>query len=627
MVQTSLRARMLEAFRFRMYFFMSAAAVLFLVLVIQLVNLQVVQGSEYRVKSRLNMENYIPISASRGDIYDRNFSKDRNNVVIVSNRPSFNLTTIPAKFESRRDILEIVILLSRITDINTAAVMDEIKNNVNPWERVTLKEDVDFQTIVRVASHPNLFPNVDWEDAPVRVYNFGEMFAHVIGYIGSISREEYRELKQIGYRHYQKIGKAGIEKEYDRLLRGKDGFVRRIVDVKQRTEGEEIGLRPVAGNNIVTTLDYDIQRTAYEGLEEKMGAVIVLKPATGEVLALASKPDFDPNLIISKNNTEVIRELSTNEDRPFLNRAIQSKYPPASTFKLVTAIAALETEMTTPDKTYYCPGKWTLKGYRDHDFYCYRAHGLLDLYGAIAESCSVYFYQLGHKIGSNNILKYADYFGLNEKSNIDIPGEVSGFIPSKKWKLKTFGQPWFGGDTINLSIGQGFLSVTPVGMANFLCGLVNNGIVYKPSLVKEIRTNDNNKVISRFKKEKLREIPLSPTTILTVKRGMRKSVTEGTSARLSYIRVPIAGKTGTAQTRSRREEKYSQHGWFIGYAPFDGPVEKTVAVVVFVEFGIAGAATAVPIAERIYQKMIELDYFDIPEAGRPVYTKAAGLNE
>ena len=607
MAQASYRTRMLEAFRKRMYAFIVAAALIFVILIIQLIYLQIVRGEEYAAKARANMENYIAIPASRGEMYDRNFQPGVNKTLIVSNRPSFNLTTVPASFESKKKLRETLLTLSRLTPFDYRQVMADIEQR-NPWERIIIKEDVSFDSIVKVASFQNRFPNIDWEDAPLRVYNYGNMFAHSLGYIGSISRDEYLRRRSTGYRHYQKIGKNGMEREYDRNLRGKDGYVVRIVDVRNRTEGEEMGLPPEPGNNMVLTLDYQIQKTAYDAMEERKGAVVVLKPATGEVLALVSKPDFDPNLLVARTSREIIEELSTDKNRPFLNRAIQSKYPPASTFKLITAIAGLETEKTFPGKTYHCSGKYTLKGYRDHDFYCYRVHGTLNLYQAIAESCSVYFYQLGYAIGPTSILKYARHFGLDERTGIDIPGEIDGFIPTKRWKLKTFGQPWFDGDTINLSIGQGFLGVTPLGMANFIAGIVNNGLMFKPRMVRQILSPDNRKVLESFESDTLREIPLSPLTLKTIKEGMRMSVTTGTSIRLSGLTVPVAGKTGTAQTRSERLDKKTQHAWFVGFGPYGGTPEDSVVIAVIVEFGIAGAATAVPVAERVFARLIELGY-------------------
>jgi penicillin-binding protein 2 len=619
MIQGSIRTKMLEAFRRRMYFFMALSGLVFFVLIMQVVNLQIVQGSDYQEKARLNMESYLPIPATRGDIYDRNFGAEKKSPVLVSNRPSFNISTVPAKFKNRETMTKVINRVCRLLVADPDLVFRELKKS-NPWERVTIKEDVPFDVIVKIASHHERFPNIEWEDAAVRVYGHANMFAHIIGYIGSISKEEYAMLRNDGYRYYQKVGKFGIEKQYDRDLRGADGHIIRIVDVKNRMEGERIGQQPKAGNNIVMTVDYELQKTAWDAMGEQRGAVVALKPSTGEVLALLSKPDFDPNQIIAKDKNDNIALLMGDKNKPFLNRVIQAKYPPASTFKIVTAVAALETEKAQPNLSFHCPGKYTLRGYTDKDFFCYGVHGTLDLYYAIAKSCSVYFYQLGYRTGPTIILRYADYFGLNEKTGIDLPGEHPGFIPSMNWKHKTFGQPWFDGDTLNLSIGQGFLNVTPIGMAQFLSALVNNGIVYKPRLIKEVRSPDNSTTLRVIPREKLREIPLSPSTLRIVKQGMRLGVTTGTSGRLGYLKTTVAGKTGTAQTRSKRKDDYTQHAWFVGYAPFDGNPENAVVVAVLVEYGVAGAATAVPIAEKLFARMCELGYFTPVEIAPSVKT-------
>lgn len=610
MAQSSLRARLMESLRKRMLVYGLIVAGSFAILIVQLFNLQIIQGGDYAARARINMENNIPILASRGEIYDRNFVLDSNNVILVSNRPAFNLTTIPSKFKSKSDMRRVIHNLSLLLGISEDSLLSDIASK-NPWERILLVEDVSFDVIVKVASHAELFGNIDWEDAPVRVYNYGAMFSHVTGYIGSISQQEYAKLREKGYRNYHKIGKFGVEGQYDEILRGKDGYVRRIVDVKNRIEDEAVGQMPSAGSNVVLTVDFALQQAAYNAMQDVKGCAIVIKPATGEILALVSKPDFDPNVIVSKNNASIVKELNADKDRPFLNRAIQSKYPPASTFKLMTAITALETENAGGETTFYCPGKYTLKGYRDRDFYCYggHAHGMVNMYGAIGKSCSVYFYNLGYKIGPSAILRYADYFGLNSKTEIDLPGEIPGFLPSKTWKMKTFGQPWYDGDTINMSIGQGFISVTPIGMVNFVAALVNNGMVYKPHIIKEIRTPDNSTVVKAVASERLREIPLSPSSLNVIKTGMRLGVTSGTSAGLSFLKVPVAGKTGTAQTRSRRFENLTQHAWFVGFGPYNAEPEDSVAVAVFVEYGIAGAVKAVPVAERIFSKLYDLGYF------------------
>jgi len=604
----TVKTRMLEAFRVRMYFFLAVISLAFIIILLQLINIQLFQGREFAERSRMNMENNIPIPAARGELYDRNFELGKKNMVVVSNRPSFNVTTVPASFRDNNKMQETVRLVSRLLKVNAETVLGEIKGR-NPWERAVIKEDVDFDTIVSIATHQDKFPFIDWEDSSVRVYNHANMFAHVVGYIGVISKEEYAQLKTQGYRHYQRIGKNGIESQYDRVLRGRDGYVRRVVDVRNRVEGEEIGLEPQAGNNLVLTIDYGIQQAAYEAMENYQGAALVIKAQTGEVLAMVSRPDFDPNAMIARNNFDIIQMLTNDPKRPFLNRAIQSRFPPASTFKIITAIAALEDERWNPATTLFCGGTFTLRGFVDTVFFDYRAHGSLNLYWAIARSCSVYFYQLGLRIGPTVIFNYASHFGLDQRTGIDLPGEITGFIPSKRWKLRVFGQSWYDGDTVNLSIGQGFISVTPIEMANVVAGIVNNGIIYRPVLVREVRSPDNRTVLQRFTPQRQREIPISPSTLSIIREGMRMAVTSGTCSQLSRLPVPIAGKTGTAQTRSNRYEEASQHGWFIGYAPYDGPPDKAVIVVVFVEYGRGGAAGAVPVANRIFAKMIQLGYF------------------
>ncbi|MBP8988107.1 MAG: penicillin-binding protein 2 [Spirochaetes bacterium] len=604
----SVRTKIIEEFRKRLYVIGIIIICMFAIFFLQLINLQIFQGREFSEKSRMNMENNIPLPASRGEIYDRNFSTDKQNIVLATNRPAFNIIVIPAQYKEKNQFYYAIKNICALLQLPYEEILTDLKST-NPYNRYIIQEDVPFDIVVTIATNQDKFPNIMWEDAPVRVYPFNNMFSHVIGYIGSLTKEEYNTYKDVGYKYYQKIGKAGIERQYDSILRGVDGYVRRIVDAKNRTEGEEIGQHPKSGYNIVLTLDYDVQKTAYTALGDNRGSVIVMKPATGEIISIVSKPDYDPNLIISKNNIKIITELNNDKNKPFLNRAIQSRYPPASTFKLVTSIAALEEEKWDPAITRYCPGKYTLKGYVDRDFYCYQAHGSVNLLWAIARSCSVYFYQLGLKLGPTTIFNYAGYLGLAETSGIDIPGEITGFIPSKKWKLKTFGQPWFDGDTVNLSIGQGFMLVTPIGMMDFLSAIVNSGVVFKPHCIKEIRSIDNTSVVSVVIPEKLREIPLSPTTLNTIKQGMRMAVVNGTAARLGYLKVQMCGKTGTAQTRSKRQEDVSQHAWFVGFGPYDSHPEKVVAIVVMVEYGIAGAATAVPIAEQVFTTLIKKGYF------------------
>ncbi|MBP8178639.1 MAG: hypothetical protein KAY16_04815, partial [Spirochaetes bacterium] len=328
----SVRTKIIEEFRKRLYVIGIIIICMFAIFFLQLINLQIFQGREFSEKSRMNMENNIPLPASRGEIYDRNFSTDKQNIVLATNRPAFNIIVIPAQYKEKNQFYYAIKNICALLQLPYEEILTDLKST-NPYNRYIIQEDVPFDIVVTIATNQDKFPNIMWEDAPVRVYPFNNMFSHVIGYIGSLTKEEYNTYKDVGYKYYQKIGKAGIERQYDSILRGVDGYVRRIVDAKNRTEGEEIGQHPKSGYNIVLTLDYDVQKTAYTALGDNRGSVIVMKPATGEIISIVSKPDYDPNLIIPKNNIKIITELNNDKNKPFLNRAIQSRYPPASTFK------------------------------------------------------------------------------------------------------------------------------------------------------------------------------------------------------------------------------------------------------------------------------------------------------
>jgi penicillin-binding protein 2 len=263
-----------------------------------------------------------------------------------------------------------------------------------------------------------------------------------------------------------------------------------------------------------------------------------------------------------------------------------------------------------PNKVVNCQGYFVLKGLTDTIIYDYAVLGSLNLYEAIGKSASVYFYTMGYKIGPTIIMDYANYFGYSEKTEVDIPGEIAGFVPSKNWKRKVFGQGWFDGDTINLSIGQGFLNVTPIEVASFVSGIVNNGLIFRPHVVKEIRSQDNKDILKTVEPVKLREVPLSSSTLDVVRTGMRKSVDGGTSGKLASLKIQVSGKTGTAQTHSDRKDKATQHAWFVGFGPSNAPPADTVVVAVLIEYGVAGSATAVPVAQQVFTKMIDLGYFN-----------------
>lgn len=605
--------KVVQSFRSRLYTLSALMAIAFLLLLGQLINLQLIHGKQYQMRSRANMETFVPIPAPRGLIYDRHYEPfgPKDNSALVKNRASFNIYTLPAKYPSSEELDRTISALHKYVGFSIQKIRKAIKEQRNPYEPVFIKRDADFDTVVRIATLQDKFSKVRWQAVPKRNYSFGPMYAHALGYTGKISKGEYKKRRQQGYKHYHILGKVGIEKEYDRLLRGKDGRIRKIVDVRRRTEGAQLDREPLPGKVLVMTLNHKIQKLAFDASKKLRGTgagVIVLKPATGEILALVSRPTFDPNQMISIEKDEDLQALLEDKNKPLLNRAIQIKNPPSSTFKPLVALTALEENKVDPQETFFCNHKYVLEGKRDRTFYCWSRHGRMDMVSGIAKSCNVYFYNIGLRLGSVPILNYARYFGLNKKTNIDLPGETRGFVPSDSWKRKTFNQRWFDGDTLNISIGQGFLQVTPIGLAAYYAGLVNDGVIYQPHLLKEVRNPVTKKVEFRVKPKIMREVPVNKDHLDTVRKGLRAVVTRGTARFMKSKKIPIAGKTGTVQTvsitKEREHMRHSserQHAWFVGYAPYDAPVEEQVLVAVFVQYGHSGSGGAAPIAWRIFR--------------------------
>ena len=403
--------------------------------------------------------------------------------------------------------------------------------------------------------------------------------SHVIGYVGDITREEIQILYNKGYDFGNVLGKSGIEKQYDMILRGKDGKRYRTVDVKGRRIDDTVEEEPpLLGKDIVLTIDKNIQEVSEEALGSRIGSVVVLKPATGEILAMVSYPWFDPNSFYSEGGAGEYSKLASDPTYPFLNRAIQSHYSPASTFKTIMTTAVIEEKAFPVDKLIVCTGKIEYGG---RTSWCWKktGHGALDLYGALAESCNVYFWTVGRDyLGIDNIAKYAQQFGLGEKTGIDLPGEVTGIVPTPQWKQKVFGEPWVGGDTMNTSIGQGYLTVTPLQLANAMSMIANEGIIYKPHILSEIRDPVSGEVLETVEPQVLHSSQIKQETFKSVQKAMSGVISNGTANVVVTTKaVKIAGKTGTAEVGYA--DKW--HSWFVAYGPYDSvkPEDKVVVVV------------------------------------------------
>jgi penicillin-binding protein 2 len=561
--------------KFRVIVLASLVVATFLVLLSYLAYLQLLKGLDYKKRATDTVRRQRVIPAPRGKIYDRYFDRP-----LVVNRDAFAVDIIPAEVPAS-NTNEIYHRLARILKLPIHAIESMVGSaQGNSYQPVQVRGNVDFETIAFIAEHNQQLSGVSWRRMFLRQYLATSSMAHLIGYVGYITPEELRVLYNLGYRGGDVLGKGGIEKQYDQLLRGKSGLLTYEVDVWERTinrsrEPEEIPPEP--GKDLVLTIDRRIQLLSEKALGGRIGSVIVLKPSTGEILAMVSYPHFDLNLFSAPEGQEKFTQLSLDDRFPFLNRAIQSAYPPASTFKIVLASALLEEEVFPATRQVLCTGSF-LYGNREFSCWLKIGHGLVDLFSGLAQSCDVYFYTVGVALGAERISDYARGFGLSRISGIDLPGEVPGFIPSPLWKQRALHQPWVGGDTVNMSIGQGFVTATPLQMANLVAMIANQGTVYRPHLLLEVREPDSGAGVRRTKPESVMVSALRTETFQSVQEAMRGVVSEGTAQPvITTEAVQIAGKTGTAEVGLEE----SWHSWFIGYAPYqtDRPDERVVVVV------------------------------------------------
>lgn len=564
--------------RGRTVFLVALIGGVFLIYAVYLFFLQIVNGSEYQSKARQVALRTVTIPAQRGEIYDRNYDTP-----LVTNIDSFALDIVPAELPRERED-EILGTLAEILGTTKDRLLSKIPSNLrHGYQAVELASGLSFETIAFIAERIDEFPGITWHNKPIRNYLQGGSIAHVIGYVGDITREEIQILYNKGYDFGAVLGKSGIERQYDMVLRGKDGKLYRTVDVRGRRvdTGPQEEDPPTLGNDIVLTIDRRIQEVAEQALGNRIGSVVALRPGTGEVLALVSYPWYDANSFYSENSAASFTKLSLDPTFPFLNRAIQSHYSPASTFKVLLTTAVLEEQAFSKDQIVNCTGTYTIG---DRVLNCHKktGHGPLDLYGALAQSCNVYFATVGTEhLGIDIIADYARRFGLGERTGIDLPGEITGIVPNPQWKQKTYNSPWVGGDTVNVSIGQGYLAVTPIQIANMIAMIVNDGVVYRPHLVKEIRDPLSGQVIESIEPEVFRTTQLHPDTFAQVREAMRGVITDGTAnVVITTKAVEVAGKTGTGEVGLDG----NWHSWFAAYAPYGSTkIEDQVVVVVMVE--------------------------------------------
>lgn len=560
--------------------------------------LQVIKGTEYARLSQGNRLRTEKIPSPRGIIYDRNGKP------LVKNSPYYFVALLP-EMARRADLAAI----SAFLGMNPREVADIVGAVKDPIEPIRIKGGLSFDEVAFIEARISDHPGLVIEAEETRHYIYGSIGAHLIGYLGKlnpqqISKKDYRNVPREAF-----IGQWGVEKMFDSVLRGEPG--RRVIEVDAM--GRRLSIleeaAPVNGEDIYLSIDIDLQKASEEAFGNRVGALAAIKPETGEVLAMVSRPSYDPNLFsrgIGYDNWVSLRE---DKGYPLLNRALQSNYPPGSTFKIVTALAALEEGIVNPKNRQTCngliqKGRWS--------FRCWRrgGHGVVDMLQAIIQSCDVYFYRTGENTGIDNIAKYARKLGLGAESGLELIKEKSGLIPDREWKQRVKGLPWYPGNTYNTAIGQGFVLTTPIQLTQMTATLVNGGYRHPLRLLRaeEFPLPAEN-------------LGLDPKNVEFLKRALRDVVVDrnGTGRAANSRFVEVGGKTGTAQVVSSKDveqsdlpEHLKDHAWFVAFAPLERP---EIAITVFVENGGHGGTTAAPIARKAIEAYLAKDK-SIP-AGRP----------
>lgn len=554
--------------------------VLFAVLTARLWYIQTIRGHKYSTLSQKNSIRLMSLRSSRGEI------ADRNGIVIAANRPGFNVMVFRSKKNANNAQFDKLFTLLGVNK----------KLSDFPIKRFSaVKKNVEWEEVCRIEERKSELPGLRIEIQPKRYYPGGQKAAHMLGYVGEISEKEIKNMSTENYRTGGIIGKSGIEKNSEQWLRGTDGGKQVLVNAKGH-QIETLGCKePVPGSNIFLTIDYKIQKIAEEAIGNKRGSIVVMDPRNGKILGMVSRPAFDLNIFTKPISRKEWKKLNTGKHSVFINRAIQGEYPPASTFKVVDAIAALEEGLIGSCSTFTCTGSLQVG---NRTFRCWKrgGHGTLNIIEGIVNSCDVFFYQLGRRVGPEKIALYAKKLGLNEPTGIDIPGEKRGLIPDPSWKKHKFGTSWYPGDTANMSIGQGYVLTTPIQMANVFCTIANGGTLYKPYIVKRILSADG-KLIKETSPHIIRELHLKPQTIKILIDALSSVVSRGTGYKAKVKGIKVAGKTGTSENPHGAD-----HAWFIGFAPVDEP---EICVCVMLENAGQGSSAAAPLCGRIIKEALK----------------------
>ncbi len=584
--------------------------------------LQIHSGSKYRELADNNRVRMLDIVAPRGNILD---AEGRP---VITNRPSFNIVWVK---EDSPDPDEIIKKLSRILDEEIAVLLKRVRESLDRPRHVPIlmKEDVDWKTLVYIENNHYDLPGVRIDVLPRRDYLFEDLASHMIGYTGEINQEELEAKKRENYQAGDQIGKRGFEKLYEDELRGDKGTLYLEVDAHGFEQKQLKGKEPLPGNDLQLTIDLDLQLEAENAMAGRAGAVVAMDVNSGRILAFASAPPLHLEDFVGGISTKNWQALLDDIKRPLVHKTIQGQYPPGSTYKVVTALAGLSRGVINANTVYYCSGSMFF-GNRRYGCWKEGGHGPVSLHRALAESCDVYFYQVGLKVGVDSLAEFANRLGLGHRTGIPFEYEKSGLIPTANWKKLAKNEPWQEGETLSIAIGQGFNLVTPLQVTQMTAALANGGKLYRPFLVEKI-IDPEGLVLSEFQPEMDVELVGLDRYLQMIRKGLVGAVNDrhGTGREARLKGITVGGKTGTAQVvtlekfQAVKEEdvpyKHRDHAWFTSFAPAEKP---EIAVTVLVEHGGHGGSAAAPVAKKVLEK-----YFAKKQQADPTGDKQASLQE
>ena len=580
-------------------------------LIARMYQLQVIEHDVYTTLSDKNRVQVQSVSPPRGLIYDR------NGELLAENRPVFSVTLVPERVGNMDETLAKLERLLSVSEEDRERFQRRLEERRRPFQELPLRYDLTEQEIARLAVHRHELPGVEVAAELVRYYPHSELTAHALGYVGRINRQELQRIDPVNYAGTNYIGKSGVERFYEELLHGEVGYQHVETNARGRTLRVLERQNPVPGEDIELHMDLRLQRLAHKLLDGRRGAIVAIEPSTGGLLALASVPGFDANLFVTGIGVDAYHELRDSIDKPLFNRALRGQYPPGSTIKPMLAVAALDSGATTRDRTIWDPGFFQLKnnGRRWRDWKR-EGHGWVDLKDSVAQSCDIYFYEMGAEMGVDTMHNYLSQFGFGEDATLDVSGAMSGLLPSRDWKRAVHNEPWYPGDSVNMSIGQGFMLATPLQLATATSVLANRGVWSEPRLLKSVRGDRS--VEEVLPKTTHESISLNDSATWDFAADAMAEVMHGAkgTARSAGRNAPyrMAGKTGTAQVFSLAEdeeyeeeevrERLRDHALFVGFAPLDNP---QIAVAVIVENGGSGSGTAAPVARAMFDAWL-LEY-------------------